>query len=216
MNMPDKEIPKYIIFAGMDGVGKTTQIRLLRKWLHANGYRTRYIWGRSPHYLTLILNFYSRIKGYTEYDRENDLFYRNIHKSRILRNIYPFFQLIDMALFDLIKLKMCSKRDSICIMDRYHIDTLVDLMISTNEEKLIKTKLFEIVEKMIPNSSKLFLLDGETEQLKMRRSDLMNDLKYEKKRLIYMSLAQYFNLTIINTTCNQQTSFKRIIENIDQ
>jgi len=150
---------KIIYLSGIDGCGKTTQAKLLVKYLNDKGVYADYLWFRWEPSLRKLINFFRNRKVKTalykhpHQDRivaentEQDDWHRTkrvILSNSIIRKIWLFYACADY--FILYKKRFENIASHIVIVDRYIddfiIDQAVNLNISPDNMHLLKKNFF--------------------------------------------------------------------------
>jgi len=192
---------KLICIIGPDGTGKTTQAELLTKKFQQDGVKCKYQWLRFYHFFSLPLLLVAKMMKLSEVvtlPSGKKVGYHYFWKSRFISTIYPILLLVDTFIIINIKvyfpLKFLKKR---IICDRFIYDTIVDLMISTNNPNLLNTKIVGYFSRLIPKKSITFLLLSNEEILRERREDIKYDKLLKLKIDYYKILARFYNIITI-------------------
>ncbi len=139
--MPDEDLPgKLVVLEGTDGVGRTTQMRLIRNWLESSGlavYDTGLTRGR------LAGTHIQRAKeGHTMGRRTQALYYATDFADRLEREILPamragYVVLTDRYIYSLIARGIVRGMDATWMRELYEFaprpDLVCYLKISINE-----------------------------------------------------------------------------------
>lgn len=191
-----------ICLIGIDGVGKTTHSIRLKRSLRAKGQRSIHVYLRRPYLLSLPLLAYARMNGFTKYRTMNGIRYghREFHKSRLLSAFFPLTLLMDSALFTAVKLRLPLLLGFTVVCDRCACDTLVDLMLSLGDDRYFERPLGRLFLSLLPSKSAILLLDhNDVEILRQRRRDLAADDTLQRRRELYLALAESLNIPVIGT-----------------
>ena len=81
------------------------------------------------------------------------------YRSKMVSTIFPWLQFIDFKIFNLLKIKNNLKSNKIIIMDRYGLDTLVDLMVDTKRYNLYEEAIGKYFINMLPDGINIIILD---------------------------------------------------------
>lgn len=203
----------FYYISGPDGSGKTTHAMVLLDKLHSRHIDAKYVWCRSPKFLSKPLLAYCRLVGLTKYWEENGIKVGTHHfyKSKLVSKIYPWLQFFDMMIFKFFKiiLPFYIKRKSI-IIDRFVYDTLVDLMVDTNRYNMYTENVGKHFLKMMPTGAKVVFLDVDEDTLRKRKRDVSVDPNLKLKRELFLNLAKNLKIMVINTAQQYKIVEKKI------
>ncbi|PKL57845.1 MAG: hypothetical protein CVU49_00115 [Candidatus Cloacimonetes bacterium HGW-Cloacimonetes-2] len=189
---------KMIYFCGADGSGKSTFLREIEHELHLRGYKTQYLWIRSPKILSKPLMLYCHLVGLTKYHVIDGIKFGNhaFEKSPLVRAMFPVLQLID---FKIRWALMISKvRDAeILLLDRFALDTMIDLMVSTKRFDLDNTWVGKSILKMLPQDSLILCFDAMAGNIRKRKPDTMYDTNLELKLKLYRQVCALLGIKAI-------------------
>jgi len=193
---------RLICIIGPDGTGKSTQVNILVDRLKKEGIKYEYKWLRFHHFFSLPLLAIARLLGLSEVktlESGRKIGYHYFYKSRVISSFYPIFLFIDSLIFTTFKLYIPIKvfnRNIVC--DRFIYDTIVDLMVSTRNYKIYKSRIGELFLSLIPRDSITLMLIADEETLKNRRDDVMYDKNLNLKIIFYKKIAQEFDIPMID------------------
>lgn len=193
---------KIFYICGTDGSGKTTFIELLEKYFKNQKKDIIHIWLRSPKLLSKPLMGYCRVVKLTKYRYINGIRVggHEFYRSKLVSLIFPWLQLLDFKIFNYFKIKKNLKSNKIIIMDRYGLDTLVDLMIDTKRYNLYEETIGKYFINMLPDGTNIIILDADESILQTRRADVKYDKNISIKRKLYRTLGEKLNIPIIDNT----------------
>lgn len=206
---------KKIYICGCDGSGKTSLIDSLITELAKVGLTTKKIWIRSPKYFSKILMAYCRLLGYTKYFiKEGTRYgYQDFSKSKFISCLFPFFQYIDLkiALF----FKDRNHLRDFVFYDRYILDTLADLIVSTNQFSLHKKWIGKRFLDLMPPDLKCFVVSVDEANVRNRKVDTRYDPKLASKIKTYKILAEDLNIEIIDNNNSFEETFKTLYKKLE-
>lgn len=151
---------KLIIFSGLDGAGKSTQIEFLVDYLRSRGRSLKFIWTRGG-YTTLFNGLKNLLRkllgGRVPPSGRNEKRKQVMHSKRVQR-----LWLI-IALFDLLRVYTFQNRfwlwsGKIVICDRYLIDTLIDFKINFRDQNVERWFLYKLLLWTSPRPDISFLM----------------------------------------------------------
>lgn len=190
---------KLITFCGLDGCGKTTQIRRLVKWLEDNGHKV---------YLT---------KQPTDFVRGSEIFRTYMDSPK--HDAYDYRALSLLCASD--RVQHCNhvisqklKEGYVVICDRYFYSCLANLLARGFQED---TWIYEIA-KFIPKPDVAFFLNVPVEEAIARvrerpeERDRFIDVTLQKKlHDLYVDIARENECVIVSTILSENVCFERIL-----
>lgn len=189
--------------SGADGSGKTTHIKYLREYFEGKGYKISCLWIRSPKIFSKPLMALCRIVGLTKYFYKDGLRYgrHEFYRSKAVSWLFPILQLIDFKIMWFIYQNK-NKQEQILLLDRFSLDTLVDLIVDTHRFKLHKTWIGRKFINTIPSNTKIIILKVNESLIRNRKKDTRYDSQLSNKLKIYTTLANDLNIKIIDNNRN--------------
>ena len=185
-----------ICIIGPDGVGKTTQARLLQKKFERDGTPHKYVWLRRNHKISLPLLAFARVIGLSRVKQLKNggkIVYHDFNKLRPVAFLYQFTLFVDILLSLLVKVHIPLLLGKSVICDRFIYDTLVDLVVSTKNPELFDETIGRLFVTLIPNT-KTIMLKAQMETLRNRKEDVKEDEELEMKIRLYDKMASKFNI----------------------
>ena len=186
---------KLICIIGPDGTGKTTQANLLVKYLRQQGIDCEYKWLRFHHFFSLPVLAVARLMGLSRVETLESgemIGYHDFCKSKLISTIYSYALLIDTFVFTTLKVIILMKYfGKTIICDRFIYDTLVDLIISTQNSSLLNSNIAKHYVAIIPENCLTMALSSDEKTLRKRRENI----KFDKV------LLQKFSITILSVMC---------------
>ena len=185
-----------IYLTGADGSGKSTLLNAIKIELQNGGIETTTVWLRSPKIFSKPLMAYCRLKGYTKYYMKDGVKYgyHNFSSSKAVSFLFPFLQYIDFRIALLLK----KRPQGIILYDRFVLDTLADLMVSTRRLDLHKTWIGRRFLCLMPPSTKVFIIMVDELIIRQRKLDTLHDPNLSLKINIYGILAKDLNFEVLN------------------
>lgn len=187
-----------IYCCGADGSGKSTYLREIESELQKRGYKTTSIWIRSPKILSKPLMLYCHLTGLTKYRYIDGIKFGNhaFERSPLVRFLFPILQLCDFKIKWLAIRSRARDADYI-LMDRFVLDTLIDLMVSTKRFDLHKTWIGRAFLRMLPQGALLLCFDAEADLIRSRKADTKHDVNLDMKLNLYIQLSEFMGMTPI-------------------
>jgi len=189
-----------ICIIGPDGVGKTTQARLLQKALEKQGIFMNYVWIRWNHRASLPLLGLARLLRFSKAERLRSgkrVVYHYFDKAKPIAVIYGYTFLVDTAIAILFKIrtKLCIGQS--LISDRSVYDALVDLAVSTRNPKLLDSFVGRVFLSFASGTNIVLLANSSV--LRSRRGDVRDDRDLEQKISFYNLISSRCGLAVIDT-----------------
>jgi len=187
-----------ICFTGVDGSGKTTHAKFLKKYLEEHGYSCRYVWGASRPFLSYFFFAFTRVLGYWKNTKKNAYTDPLEYAPRLLSTkfgkIWRLFLFIDYQLKALAKIRLPLLMGKVVICDRYFYDLLMELRLSN-----VSSKRFALLlSKSMPKPLVTFLM-GAPETLARSRRNFSYDF-FSKRNGVFLDLAKSFNFRVVNSS----------------
>jgi len=204
---------KSIYLIGTDGSGKTTYIKKLQKKYNIN---FEYIWIRSPKIFSKPLMLICRIFRLTNYKYINNVKFgkHSFEKSKFVSFVYPYLQLLDFKIVWFFK-KIFIKNNKNMIFDRFSIDTLADIMISTKKMYIHKTWVGRQFIISIPENTILLNIYVNEKNIKKRKFDTKFDDNIELKIKVYKILCDYLNIPVFDNNKDITLVFNEICSYVE-
>lgn len=208
--------PSLLCIIGVDGVGKTTHAHKLLNLLRNKNITCKYTWFRFFHFFSLPLLAVCRLTGLTVYEGEGTkrVGKHEFYKSKIVSFIYPWILFIDILPMYFIKIYIPLKFLGYTIIsDRFIYDTLVDLMIDTNDFKLYNKLIGKLFLRLIPQDTQTILIDLDESIIRNRRTDLLHDKSLRLRRDVYFMISKEFGIPTIKNNLDIEMIHIKIAKN---
>ncbi len=198
---------KVVILFGADGVGKTTQVKLLTAEYRRRGFKNVVCWLRGRHSLAYLLSKLLLYLGWPHIVYERDLTFMDSRKlsSKRLWSLIEFISLIPIILTRFFYPRF---KGYVVIAERYVPDTVVFNSFFIGKEF---QPYSEILLRMIPPDSMLIHLDSYKEELIARREQDWPKAFIEYQLKQYRLLARQLGAVSINTSVKSMMETHRKI-----
>jgi thymidylate kinase len=213
--------PPLICLTGIDGCGKSTQVRLLADRLRAEGWETATVWTGGRPYISRPLvrlvkwrfrapvqradgRFESRdgaASADVEFSRYLSKSNQMFRRHRILRRGWTDVSLVEHAVEANLTVRPHLRRGQAVVCDRYLYKSIVNLAV------LLDLPLVELPRllrhpalKLVPQPTLYFLLDVPAEVGYQRKYDLPGRAYVERRVPIYRALAAWTGMPVVDAT----------------
>ena len=204
---PENEPNKIVILFGADGVGKTTQVKLLTNEYRRRGFKNVVCWLRGRHSLAYLLSKLLLFLGWPHVVYERDLSFMDSRKLSSKR-LWSFIEFISLIPIILTRFYLPRLKGNVLIAERYVPATVVFNSFFIGEEF---QPYSEILLRMIPPESLLIHLDSCQDALFARREQDWPKEFIEFQLKKYRRLAKKLGAVSINTSVKSVLETHRII-----
>jgi hypothetical protein len=202
----------FFYITGCDGIGKTTQARLLVDYLRRQGQRVRHVWLRFPFFLSAPFLVYARLRklSWQEQHEGKRYGYWDFSRSWLMKRIFPWILLVDAILAASWNVYIPRLFGWYVVCERFVLDMLADLSIGSHEPGFTSGALGNMFFHLIPPVSRVIVLDLDKETILSRRPDLAYDHTLDEKLIFYRSIAEIRNIPLIKTNAPVETVNEQI------
>lgn len=210
--------PSVIIFFGPDSTGKSTQAKLLIKYLKSKQCRVAWTWIRGSHSIAFVLSKFLARQGYYRTVKVPSGVVYRVFDPHLLPGLKPLWGLIEfVSVLPWIILRVYLRRilGYTVVAERYVVDTVVYLAYWLDSD-FLKSLLAKVLLGFIPRGSVLIHLDAESrvliERLKKVRYDIATSDYITFQQRAYHVLSQSLNAVTIDTSkFNVEETFQLVI-----
>lgn len=192
----------------MDGTGKTTSAKVVKRYLENKGLRCKYIW--FPYKPHLIFSYMAVGVAWLLLGRKRPID-KYIPKNRALLSVWLLSMLFDYSLYIFCRI-LPNLLKGILVCDRYVYDVVVRLKFFGALDK----KLVKLLLAITPRPDLIFLLDAPPKvALKRKKEETL--AYYVLQRKLYTEILNSINLDciVIDTNKNRYETNKEIRQHVD-
>ncbi|MHA1225646.1 MAG: dTMP kinase [Candidatus Hodarchaeales archaeon] len=187
-----------ICFTGIDGSGKTTHAKFLKKYLDEQGYSCIYIWGAFRPFFSYMFFGFTRCMNYWKHIKKeaytDPLEFAPKPIKKKFGMLWRFLILIDYQLKVLFTIRLPLLLGKVVICDRYFYDILMELQLS----EVSSTDFILLLSRTMPRSLVTFLLDV-SEVTAFSRRNFPQRYFFERRK-IFSELLDVFNFIRIDSS----------------
>ena len=159
--------------------------------LQSRGLRCRHLWLRYPFFFSLPLLAYARWRRYSWYEVTNGVRYGywDFGQSPLMRRIFPWVYLLDAMLAAAIHVYLPLWLGATTVCERFALDMLVDVIVALKNPTFHRSPPGAWFSRLLPECSRVMILDLDAETIRKRRRDLEFDRRLEARLEAYRRLA---------------------------
>lgn len=204
-NKPFKvyNLPVFVHFFGADGVGKTTQARMLLYYLKKKGINVKLVRIRSGRTLSSILYmFLKKINSnLIEVGEDGRVIRLKMIRNKIDRQLWSLLEFISMIPPILLGVFIPLALNKTVIAERYIFDAIATLAYLINDLKWTDSFLAKLLFKFIPKNTIFIHLDASYTSIQKRKNSHADPKEYiDFQRRTYSNFAKKMEAIVINTS----------------
>ncbi len=212
--MAEHDWPRCIHLAGVDGTGKSTQVKHLLARMEADGVEPKSVWLRFPRLFSVPFLVYARLRGlsHREVVEGHEHGYWDFENSWLMSYVFPWVLLLDSFLFALVKVYVPLAMGRTLLCDRFVVDTLADLMAGIKREKFDQTLPGRLYLALLPRGTRVVVLDLPTELARERSPELRGDRTHAQRRAVYAGLAERQGFPLVSTAAPVEVVAEQMVD----
>jgi len=202
---------------GPDGVGKTTHAKLLALRFVKKGYKIKRVWIKNNHTIAyLIISLLKLISKRSVVVLPSEAILTNIlAQNRLGKKLWLWIDFVGVLVKLIFSVYIPKLLGYTIIADRYLPDTIVSIIITLKDPKVIRSFPIKfIISRIIKDKTNLVMLDRSYERIKNSRSwvEPLTLIRYQKT--LYHIIAKLINAPIVLTDKNMDEVHRNILSSL--
>ena len=192
-----------IVFSGLDGSGKSTQINRLKIYLENEGLEVEQFWSRggyTPGMEWVKSKLRKSNASVIPSNRGNSKERDKAFKNKLIRKLWLSLAIFDLILHYAIILRI-KNRKKLIICDRYIFDTQLDFELNFPDENVSSWLLWKLLKRIALRPGYHFVLTISVEE-SQKRSLLKDEPFPDSQKVLSHRLASYLKYAQSNKYCH--------------
>ena len=192
-----------VVFSGIDGAGKSTQIKLLSEYLCKKNISFTTVWSRGGYTpgIEFIKKIYRKLFSFNSLSQKNKR--DELMSNKKINYLWICIALLDLLIYYTVFLRLKILTKKIVICDRYLYDTFIDFSLNFPEINFSEKLLWKLLRKLSPKPNFSFLLMISTKESisrsKKKNDPFAEDIKKIEQRIKLYENSTYFDHNQVNT-----------------
>ena len=211
-----------IVFSGLDGAGKSTQVGLLAEYLKSKNSKYYKFWSRGGYTpgFQLIKNILRIIFRKRLPEKGHSVQRDQAFTNKRIRKLWIIVSILDLFLFYAIWLRIIHVFHIVIICDRYILDTEIDFKINFPMEKVFEWKIWKNLKRVVikPDLNYIFVISvhESINRSKQKIEPYPDSPETLKQRLAFYNEAIHSKLgESINGLINKELTHYKIVKDLE-
>lgn len=141
--------------------------------------------------------------------------YHDFYKSKIISILFIVFQIIDNFIDIIFKYKI-KARKAVILGDRSAYDTIVDILVDTRCDFLLKKSFIRLFTLALPKKKKVIYISRPKSEIFSSRPEVRLDKNFDVRLRYYQQLQSHLNLTEVRNEASPDLVLHEILDHINR
>ena len=193
---------RMIIISGVDGCGKSSQLKWIKEEIDKSGQDYVYVNLRWACYLSYFPIGLARLLGYAPRKfstRANaNLIHHRYQDFWLMKVLWPPLFVIDMWIDTIFKVIIPMKQGKVVICDRFVVDSIVDVSAMIDSPHLLDSNFAIWLLMLLPPHAENIIIDIKPETAYQRKMDVPTLESLVSRRHLFLHLAKKLSLSVVD------------------